>query len=122
MPNEKRRFSRVVYDVRSRLTVGEQAFEADHITDLGIGGCLLPLRSKLEAGASCRIAIHLPGADSSGVIRVEGEIVRSDSVEVAVKFTSIDPDSLVHLHNIVLHNSQDTDKAEEEIRRHPGLV
>ncbi len=122
MDAEKRRFSRVIFDSRAKLTVGEQTLEAPHINDLSIGGCLLPMASNPEVGSPCRVAIYLPGADSSTVIRVEGEVVRTDSRQVAIKFTTIDPDSLYHLQNIVLHNSPDADKAEEEIRHHPGLI
>jgi len=119
---EKRRFSRVVYDVRAKLTVGEQTFEPAHIDDLSIGGCLLPMRVALALGSPCRITIFLPGEKSGPVVRVQGEIARVDSGQVAIKFTAIDPESLAHLQNIVLHNSPDADKTEEEIRRHPGLV
>ncbi len=119
---EKRRFSRVIYDVHAKLAVGEQTFEPGHIDDLGIGGCLLPLRVAPALGSPCRVAIFLSGEKSEPAVRVQGEVVRADSGQVAIKFTAIDPDSLAHLQNIVLHNSPDADKAEEEIRHHPGLV
>ncbi len=122
MDLEKRRFSRVIFNVRAKLAVGEQILEAGHIYDLGIGGCLFPTAATPIVGSPCRVAIFLSGANSEPSIRVEGEIVRADSGQIAVKFTAIDPDSLFHLQNIILHNSQDPDKVEEEISNHPGLV
>jgi PilZ domain len=121
MALEKRRFSRIVFDVRAELTVGDQTFEPGHMDDLSIGGCLLPITATRVLGSPCRVTIFLSGVNSEPVIRVQGKIVRADSGQVAIKFTAIDPDSLVHLHNIVLHNSPDADKTEEEIRHHPGL-
>ncbi len=64
----------------------------------------------------------LSGVSSEMNVQADGEIVRSGDSEVAVKFTRIEPDSLFHLQNIILHNSADTDMIEREIRDHPGLI
>ncbi len=61
-------------------------------------------------------------ADTDVYVRVEGEIIRSESNGVAVKFTQIDPDSLFHLQNIIRYNAEDTEAIDEEITKHPGLL
>jgi PilZ domain len=122
MSDERRRFSRVFFGVQAQLTVEGQTFKAGLINDLGIGGCHLPLAAPAAVGSPCRVAIFLSGADSEPAVQVEGEIVRRDSGLIAIKFTAIDPDSLFHLQNIILHNTPDPDKAEKEISNHPGLL
>ena len=121
MEKEKRRFSRVPFKVAAKLEAGGGGFEVNEIFNLSVGGCLLPIRAVLDPGTECCVTIMLSGVSSEINVRADGKIVRSRDSEVAVKFTRIEPDSLFHLQNIILHNSADADIIEREIREHPGL-
>lgn len=121
MKKDKRRFTRVPFKVAAKLEAGT-VFEVNEIFNLSVGGCLLPVRAVLESGTACIVTIMLSGVSSEMNVRVDGEIVRCGENEVAVKFIRIEPDSLFHLQNIILHNSADTDVIEQEIREHPGLI
>jgi Tfp pilus assembly protein PilZ len=122
MPEEKRRFSRIVFRVAAELTVAGMSFSADHIENLSVGGCLFPLSRSFSVGTACRVVITLNGAIDGPKVTVAGEVVRSDPERVGIKFTGIDPDSLFHLHNIIRYNAPDPDRIEQEIDDHPGLV
>ncbi len=122
MENQKRRFTRVPFKVAAKLEAGGGRFEVDEIFNLSVGGCLLPVTAILAPGTECCVTIMLSGVSSEMNVQADGEIVRSCDGEVAVKFTRIEPDSLFHLQNIILHNSTDTDMVEREIRDHPGLI
>jgi len=61
------------------------------------------------------------GSGSELTLQVESKIIRCDQGTVAIKFTGIDPDTLLHLHNIILYNSPDVQSVEEEIQRNPGI-
>lgn len=122
MADEKRRFSRVVFAIGAQLTVGERVIEVAEIVNLSVGGCQLDIGGGVAVGTPCTLLIVLNPADSRSNVEVAGEIVRVGDGSVGVKFTSIEPDDLGHLQNIIRYNSQDPDRVEQEIDNHPGLV
>ena len=121
MAPEKRRFTRVRFKVKARLTIDEQRYTTDRLDNLSVGGCLLPLEGEIRSGAACQLKILMGGASSHLNINVEGEVVRSTSGQTAVKFIRIEPDSLYHLQNIVLYNADEPDIVEQEIDVRPGI-
>ena len=122
MPEEKRRFTRVSFSVKAELTVNNALYTAEEITNLSVGGCLLPIEADLESGTVCLLKILLSGTATEFSIQVEGKIVRCKSGTMAIRFTKIETDSLFHLQNIIRYNYPDTDKVEHELGKHPGLV
>lgn len=122
MENNKRRFTRVDFKVRAEMTANDVEYHADEISNLSVGGCLLPVAGSMKPGDACGVRLFLIGASSELEIRVDGEISRSTPEETAVKFTGIDPDSLFHLQNIILYNSEDPGSVERELDEHPGIV
>ncbi len=119
MLQEKRRFTRVPFKVKTEMRVGNIRYAAEGIENLSIGGCLLPIRATLDPGTSCRIRILLSGTSSDLKIKINGEITRCDRDAIAVKFTHIDPDGLFYLQGIVRYNSSDPEAVEEEITKYP---
>ena len=119
MTDDKRRFTRIFFNVQAFLTVDEVVHAVDRIANLSVGGCLLEIDERFPLGSDCRFTIPLPGVEPG--VEVVGEIVRIGKGEVSVKFTLIDPESLFHLHNIIRYNAVDSDVIEEEISVHPGL-
>lgn len=121
MLKEKRRFTRVPFQAKAEMTINNALYLSDKIDNLSVGGCLLPIEVDVAAGTECRLNILLSGTNSELSVQVAGEVFRSESGAVAVRFTEIEPDSLFHLQNIVLYNHPDTDKIEQEMKNHPGL-
>ncbi len=122
MENNKRRFTRVGFKVRAEMTANDVAYAADEIDNLAVGGCLMPISGEMTPGDPCTVKLFLIGASSELEIKMDGEIIRSAPGETAVKFTGIDPDSLYHLQNIILYNSEDPEKVERELNEHPGIL
>ena len=119
MGDEKRRFSRIFFDVRTKLTVGGRDYTIERIANLSVGGCQLAISEDIPLGSACTCIIYLAGGESA--MTVQADVVRVGNGEVSLSFTSIDPENLFHLHNIILYNAADPDMIEEEIRLHPGL-
>ncbi len=119
---EKRRFSRVVFNMVAELTVNEQRYSFPQVDNLSVGGCLFETAEKFEEGAACRFWLPLQAGGLDLGVEVFGEIARCDGETVSVRFTRIDPDSLFMLQNIIRYNAQDPDRIEDEINEHPGLV
>jgi hypothetical protein len=120
MTAEKRRFSRILFNVRARLAVGEVVYTVERIVNLSVGGCQLEIDDELQPGAGCTFTILLPRMGPG--VEVFGEVVRTGNGEVSLKFTRIDPENLLHLQNIIRYNAEDPDQIEDEFKSHPGLV
>lgn len=122
MTEEKRRFSRIFFDMPAELIVADISYPIEQITNLSIGGCLLKMKDDLPVGAECKIIILLDDTPQGLRVEVNGEIIRNDADTIGIKFTLINPDDLIHLQNIIRYNAENPDKISEEIKRHPGLV
>lgn len=121
MTDDNRRFSRIPFRVKAQLQIDDQTYSVSELSNLSVGGCLLPLAVELPAGAACLLKIMLEGTTEEMSVRVEGEVVRTTPEGVALRFLRIEPDSLFHLQNIILYNAPDADAIEHELARHPGL-
>lgn len=119
MAEDKRRFSRIFFNVQAKLTAGEAVYSIDRIANLSIGGCLLEIEDELPLGSNCKFTILLPGKVPG--VDVLGEIARTGNGEVSLRFTAIEHENLFHLQNIIRYNAEDPDVIEGEIIAHPGL-
>ncbi len=119
MTDNKRRFSRIFFNVKANLTVDGAVYNVDRIANLSVGGCLLETKGEFPQGSDCKFTILLPRMAPG--VDVFGQIVRVGNGEISLKFTTIDPENLFHLQNIIRYNAEDPDAIEEEISIHPGL-
>lgn len=121
MQQEKRKFSRINLPFELTIFLEDwSSFIIDQVTDISIGGCLIPSRPEFENQKYCRICIRL-GESAEHVIEVEGEFVRAVGDGVAIQFNKIDPDSLHHLQNLILYNAPDPDIINSELKDHKGI-
>ncbi len=118
----KRRFTRLKYDVPAVITVGDTVFSVQGISNLSIGGALIPCEHIFENLAKCIVQIPIGATSDNLSIEVKGEFVWQNADEAAIKFTDIDPDSLMLLQNVIRYNAEDIDKVEAEIEDHQGLI
>jgi len=121
MDDEKRRFARIPFRVKAEMTINSHIYSAATINNLSVGGCLLPVEADVETGTKCGLKVFLSGTNSELFVQVAGKVVRCEPGTVAIEFTTIEPDSLFHLHNIIRFNFPDPDQVEKEIINHPGL-
>jgi c-di-GMP-binding flagellar brake protein YcgR len=122
MAEDKRRFSRIFFDMPAELSVADTSYVIDKIANLSIGGCLFKITDDLPVGAECKIAIILKDTPQDLRVEVNGEIVRHDAETLGIRFTRINPDDLIHLQNIIRYNAENPDRISEEIKQHPGLL
>lgn len=122
MTEEKRRFSRIAFKMKAELAVYRKLFTVEEIVNLSVGGCQLDIGEDLALGTECSLLIVLNPADRSMNVEVGGEVARYENGTAGIRFTSISPEALVHLQNIIRYNAPDPDRIEDEIADHPGLV
>lgn len=121
MAENRRRFTRVPFNVVARLVIEGTPYDVDSINDLSIGGCSLKCDLQPVAGTACEVHITLGETEARVLIEIGGTVIRYAQGEIAVKFTSIDPDGLYHLQRIILYNAEKPVAVENEIKSHPGL-
>lgn len=72
MSEERRRFTRIPFRVKAEMTASDVMYKAEEISNLSVGGCLLPIRVGLGPGSVCHVRILLSG--TSGELSVREEI------------------------------------------------
>ena len=122
MTDERRQYDRVVFKVEAELTVQGSSSRAEEISNLSLGGCLLPISEGLAPGTTCQVKIKMGGACSELTLRLKGEVLRSNEKGVAIKFINLDPDCLLHLQNIVRHHAPYSQDAAKEFQFKRGLI
>ena len=121
MTRERRRFSRIPFNIEIEVAVDKGLFRSGTVLNLSIGGCLLKMSADLIPGTPCGVRFMLGQEGTGPELAMDGTIVRSQPGTVAIRFTAIDPEGLFHLQNLIRYNSQDPDMVDDEIRNHPGL-
>ena len=122
MSEESRRFTRIKYGVPAIVTVDGTVLSIQSISNLCIGGALIPCEQKFDHHTRCIFRIPITGSTSDLFVEAKGEFVWCSETEAAIKFTEIDPDSLMLLQNIIRYNAEDPDAIECEIDEHQGIV
>lgn len=83
--------------------------------DLSHKGVFLLGEHPLKQGQGCTVSIRLPGDEATApVLHMEGKVARITKDGTAIDFISMDPDTYMHLRNLVLLNAEDPEKAERE--------
>ncbi len=106
--DEKRRFTRVLFETTIKITAGKTVIMSNRLRNISLGGAFVfTSGTSLPESTSCVLEIDLIGRASLLRIQVEAEVVRADDDGMAVKFTKIDLDSLVHLRHLIAVHAQD---------------
>jgi hypothetical protein len=118
MPDsEKRKFTRIKFDTEVKLTADQTVIVSNQLRDVSLGGAFVCSPQTLPKGTICVLEIKLVGPASLLRIGVEGQVVREEEDGMAVKFTRIDLDSLIHLRHIIAIRSGDPKGVDDEFSR-----
>ncbi|MCB2189385.1 MAG: PilZ domain-containing protein [Deltaproteobacteria bacterium] len=115
MSENRRRRTRINLRTKVDLsTMGAKLCDVQS-RDLSHKGVYLEGNLPLSEGQSCYLTIHLFG---EGVevpdLHMEGKVIRVTPQGCAVDFVSMDPDTYMHLRNLVLFHAEDPESAERE--------
>ncbi|MCP4002558.1 MAG: PilZ domain-containing protein [bacterium] len=91
------------------------------VCDVSFSGIYLRGEKQLPVGTICQVTIFLDGQDPPILIEASGRVVREDDDGFGIQFDSVDVDSVDHLRNLVLANSQKPGEVIEEFETHIGL-
>jgi hypothetical protein len=121
-----REFTRSDASIRARvMVVGSNAIAGEVIEgvteDLSMNGLFMKCESKLPLGTECEVNLTLEGSEQGIQIKIRGKISRIEQGAIAISFLQIEDDSLEHLRNLILYNSEEIDRVEQEFTDHVGL-
>lgn len=112
--DNKRRFSRISFNVKCTLVVADQQYDVELI-DLALKGALVTSASPLSVTIKtpCALTLELIGLDTP--LHFSADVAHTHENSIGLKFTSTDIDSMIHLRSIVESNSGTPEKISEEL-------
>lgn len=115
MPEEeKRQFTRIPFETTVRVTVGDRILLARHVRDVSLGGVFVCTPESFSNGTVCDLEIELKGPGSLLVIHAEGEVTRVEREGMALRFTGMDLDGLIHLRHLIRIYAEDPEVVDLE--------
>ncbi|MCA1961005.1 MAG: PilZ domain-containing protein [Desulfomonile sp.] len=114
---EKRKFTRIPFETEIRLSTDTQRISASRMRNISLGGMFVVTGETLPLDSICQVEIDLIGPASLLRIRLEADVVRVEPDGIAVKFTKMDMDSLVHLRHLITIHAGSPETIEEEYYR-----
>lgn len=114
MDNRRTR-TRVPFHTQVELKASGMLLEGLETRDLSHKGVFLLGDNPLKEGQACTVNIQLARDEANApVLHMEGRVARVTNDGTAIDFLSMDPDTYMHLRNLVLLNADDPEKAERE--------
>ncbi len=119
---EKREFVRVPFTTEVEIRTGNRLFRSSSGMNISLNGLRIATEDPLPGeGSPCSARIVLKAFDHRLAIEAQGRIARSGQGFLAVEFTELDPDSYLHLRQLIINNAGDPVHAEEEFDAHWGI-
>ena len=118
---DDREFSRV--DIKILATIlakGKETLSTD-VHDVSMKGLFVAGKTDWSIGTECEIHLILDGQDPPVGINVKGRVQRITEKGMGMLFTEVGLDAYEHLHNLVMLNTDDPEKVEQELNSHLGL-
>ena len=121
-PADRRGFIRVPFRTEVTVRAGDRTIRSNSEINVSMGGLHMLSGDELPAsGVSCRVSIMLSSFENKLLIEADGKIIRSEPGSLAVEFTQLDLDSYHHLRQLILNNTDEPEKAEQEFASHRGI-
>ena len=118
---DHREFSRVDIKICAIVEAKGEEIVSTGTQDVSMKGLFVEGKTDWSLGTECEIRLILEGRDPSVNIAVKGKVQRITEKGVALLFTEVGLEAYEHLHNLVMLNSDDPEKVEQEFSDHLGL-
>lgn len=121
--NDRRGFIRIPFNTEAKVTACGKTVRSRDGIDISMSGLRIQCEGQQDfvVGSPCEVRIVLSAAEDSATIEAKGKIVRSDSTCLGIQFMEIDLDSYQHLRQLILHNTAEPERAEQEFYAHWGI-
>ncbi len=119
--NNQRGLTRVDFETKVIISVDGKELPEAESKDISLNGIFVKIKG-LEVGVECDIKLTLSGASSKLRIEAKGKVVRLTDSGAGIVFTMIDPDSFLHLLNIIAINTGDYDMVHQEFLKRVAQI
>jgi len=118
---DHREFSRIDIKIIAKVRAKGQEIVSNGAHDVSMKGVFVKGKTDWSIGTECEIHLILEGQNPPVDIKVKGRVQRITGEGIALLFTEVSLEAYEHLHNLVMLNADDPDKAEREFKNHLGL-
>jgi len=120
--HNQRQYSRSMVSIAATLTPeGSESFGVQ-VVDLSMGGMFVHSERMLDAGAPCSVSILLGHFKHELPLIAKGVVVRSSSEGIALRFESIEMESIPDIQSLIIDHADDPEKTELEFSSHGGWI
>jgi len=116
-----REFSRVEIKVQANIQARGRAIVSRDTQDISMKGLFVNCEADWPIGTECEIRLLLEGLDPPVDLSVKGRVQRVTEDGMGLLFTEVGLEAYEHLHNLVMLNTHEPDKVEQEFKNHLGL-
>lgn len=116
-----REFSRVDIKIQAEIEAVGKGRVSTRVQDVSMKGLFIEGQTDWPLGTECEIHLILEGGNPPVHIEVKGRVQRITEEGLALLFTEVGLEAYEHLHNLVMFNSDDPEKVEQELESHLGL-
>ncbi|MEA3286992.1 MAG: PilZ domain-containing protein [Candidatus Marinimicrobia bacterium] len=113
MALDKRKRSRVPFDVDVHFNTSEDQIRSKKLQDISMSGLYFESDIIVPLGTTGTVKLHLESGEQTIIITANGKVTRSIPAEqnspggIGVEFTEIDTDSSIHLFNVIRYQLGD---------------
>jgi hypothetical protein len=120
--SERREFIRVPFRIEVVLTGDHTTVVSADVRDVSLNGLYAACSGRLPPGSRCDVLLVLGGPGSEARLSLRGRVARADKNGLGIEFVEMGLDTYYHLRNLVLFNSHDQARVEQEFKDHLGLL
>ena len=118
---DNREFTRVDIHILATLKTRDKQTVSAGTHDISMKGMFVRSKTKWTLGTECEVQLTLEGQNPPVNLEVKGRVQRVTQEGMAILFTEVGLEAYEHLHNLVLFNTDDLEKTEQEFSNHLGL-
>lgn len=116
-----RDFTRVPVKIWAEISGADKTIPLCETRNVSVKGLYLVTAERLPLDTRCRVKLFLGEPSSPLRIVSDGRIAHVDDTGMGVELTGMDVDSFNHICRLVLYNSVDSERIEQELNQHLGL-
>ena len=114
--SDQRRRTRVGFRAVANVQATGVRMTDQKTKDLSLKGVFLLGSHPLKQGDGCFVTIYLQGeGNDTPALHMEGKVARNTDEGTGIDFVSMDPETYLHLRNLIILNADDPDAAEKEM-------
>jgi len=120
--HNQREYTRSTVSIAATLTPEAGEPFGIEVVDLSMGGIFIHTDKPLKNGLKCKISMLLGHFQHELPIVADAEVIRTLSHGIALKFQTIELESVANIQNLIVEHAEEPDQAALEFSSHGGWI